>query len=44
MVDFGFEDVDEACFAELVVVLWTDYEGSRGLAYGTESGCHFLEF
>jgi hypothetical protein len=35
MVDFGLKDSDEASFAEFLVVLRPDYQGSRNLANGT---------
>ena len=40
MVDFGFEDLDEARFAEFLVVFRADDEGAGGLAEGAKGGWH----
>ena len=42
-VDLGFEDGDEAGFAELLAVFRPEDEGAGGLAVGAERGWHGWE-
>jgi hypothetical protein len=44
MMYFFLEDGDEALFAEFLVILWSNYQGSRSLANGTGNGSHFQLF
>jgi len=42
VVDFCFEDGEEAEFAEFLVVLGSEDEGAVDSTCGTERGCHFV--
>jgi hypothetical protein len=44
MMYFFLEDVDEALSAEFLVILWSNYQGSRSLANGTGDRSHFQLF
>jgi hypothetical protein len=40
VVDFGFEDGEEAGFAKFLVILWSEDESAIDSTGGTKRGCH----